>query len=166
MSVPYRHVGCAIDDSEISRAALCEACRVWEGGARRLSVVHVADPPPYAYATPMTSSIGSFWLDGARAWLRAQVAPLEGAVPVLLSSTPAAQAVCEWAEGACVDLLVAGAYRGPVERALKGSFARYLAYHASCPVLLVGPRAGPVADEAGPRGRPVRTAAAAAGVVA
>jgi nucleotide-binding universal stress UspA family protein len=38
-----------------------------------------------------------------------------------------------------VDLLVAGVYRGMASRALLGSFAQHLAYHAPCPVLLVGP---------------------------
>jgi hypothetical protein len=47
-STPYWNIACAIDDSSISRAALREACRLWAAGSGRLSVVHVAEPPPYA----------------------------------------------------------------------------------------------------------------------
>jgi len=159
MSTPYRHIAVAIDDSRVSRAALEEARRVWDGGPGRLSVVHVAEPPPYVYAGPMMASAAEAWQDAARAWLRAQVAPIEGAEAVLLTDEPTAEAVVDWAARSGVDLIVAGAYRGPMARALRGSFARHLAYNAKSPVLLVGPGMCDHAEERSPRGgRRVRVA--------
>ena len=141
-STPYRHIAVAVDDSPVSMAALDEARRLWAGGPGRLSVVHVAEPPPYVYAGPMMASAAAAWRDCSRQWLGEVVAPIEGAEAVLLTTEPSAEAVVEWAARAGVDLLVAGAYRGPVARALRGSFARHLAYNACSPVLLVGPGAG------------------------
>jgi hypothetical protein len=66
---------------------------------------------------------------------------------VLLTGDPDAEVVCDWARRARVDLLVAGVYRGAAARALYGSFAHHLAYHAPCPVLLVGPGCREERDE-------------------
>ena len=57
---------------------------------------------------------------------------------VLLHGRPGV-AVCEWAETTDVDVLVAGSHRGLLDRALLGSFAGYIAYHAPCAVHLVRP---------------------------
>ncbi|HSJ73798.1 MAG TPA: universal stress protein, partial [Miltoncostaeaceae bacterium] len=53
------------------------------------------------------------------------------------------RAACKYAADAGIDLLVAAAHRGLVERAMLGGFAAYVAYHAPCPVLLVHPRTAP-----------------------
>jgi nucleotide-binding universal stress UspA family protein len=159
----YRHVACAVDDSEPSRAALEEARRVWGGGPGRLSVVHVAEPPAH-----LVSGVGAMagiteedWAGPARDWLAGLVAGIPGAEAVLLTGDPTAQAVCDWAAQADVDLLVAAAYRGAINRALVGSFARHVAYHAPCPVLLVGPGAirGRGRQGGGGHREPVREAA-------
>jgi hypothetical protein len=56
---------------------------------------------------------------------------------------------------------VVGAYRGPLARAIKGSFTQHLAYHARCPVLVVGPGAEECDEERDSGGgRPARIAAA------
>ena len=115
--------------------------RVWGGGPGRLSIVNVADLPAAALlgaavgAPPMEVE----WLQGARDLVAAAAAGLPGAETVVLTGDPQAQAICDWAQEAGVDLLVAGVYRGMASRALLGSFAQHLAYHAPCPVLLIGP---------------------------
>jgi nucleotide-binding universal stress UspA family protein len=140
-SPPYRHIACAIDDADASRRALAEAARVWGGGPGRLSIVHVADLPAAALlgaavgAPPMDVD----WLRDARELVAALAAELPGAETVVLTGDPQAQTVCDWAQEIGVDLLVAGVYRGMASRAMLGSFAHHLAYHAPCPVLLIGP---------------------------
>jgi nucleotide-binding universal stress UspA family protein len=54
------------------------------------------------------------------------------------------KAACHYLAEAGIDLLVAAAHRGLVDRAMLGGFAAYVAYHAPCSVLLVHP---PVASE-------------------
>jgi nucleotide-binding universal stress UspA family protein len=73
--------------------------------------------------------------DAALEWLTEAIAGVPGAVPVVLQGNPA-DAVCLWAEENGVDLLVAGAERGKIERLLLGSFALHLSKHAPCDVLL------------------------------
>lgn len=159
----YGHVACAVDDSKPSLAALEEARRVWGGGPGRLSVVHVAEPPVH-----LVSGVGAMagiteedWAGPAREWLAGVVATIPGAEAVLLTGDPTAQAVCDWAAEAGVDLLVAAAYRGAINRAIVGSFARHVAYHAPCPVLLVGPGAirARGSETGGGHREPVREAA-------
>jgi nucleotide-binding universal stress UspA family protein len=163
----YRHVACAVDDSEPSLAALEEARRVWGGGPGRLSVVHVAEPPVH-----LVSGVGALagvtqedWVGPARDRLAGVVAGIPGAEAVLLTGDPTAQAVCDWAAEAGVDLLVAAAYRGALNRALVGSFARHVAYHAPCPVLLVGPGAIRARDGEGGGGHRKRVPEAWPGVL-
>ncbi len=139
MSTPYAHIACCVDDSEGSDRAVEEAVRLRAAGPGRLSLVFVA-PLPLVYAgvgtefVPDPADIAA----ASERWLAARAAEVPDAEPVLLNGYPPA-AVCDWAAGAGVDLLVAAAHRGRVERILLGSFASYLAYHAPCPVLLVRP---------------------------
>ena len=84
-------------------------------------------PPP----EEVVSTAASDWLAGI-------AKSVEGAEPVLLSGHPGA-AVCEWATRSDADLLVTSAHRGFVKRLALGSFAAYIAYHASCPVLVARP---------------------------
>ena len=62
-----------------------------------------------------------------------------GAEPHVLQGHPP-DAVCTWAADNGVDLLVAGAERGKMQRLLLGSFATHLARHASCDILLARPQ--------------------------
>jgi nucleotide-binding universal stress UspA family protein len=143
---PYAHIACAVDDSPAARRALDEAVRLRALGPGRLSVVHVMEAIPMAalmgegaafYADdPVIEQRTRDWLDGVAKEVRGE--------PVFLTGYPPA-AVAEWARAAEVDLLVAAAHRGRVERLLLGSFASFLAHHAPCAVLLVRP----VAEAAG-----------------
>jgi nucleotide-binding universal stress UspA family protein len=123
----WAHIACCVDESEASAAALREARRLRDQAPGRLTLVHVAFGPPHDATPPCPE------------WLAAVAA--EGAgEPVMLTNlgVPAA-AVCEWAAGARVDLIVASAHRGIRERILLGSFAGHLARHAPSSVLLTRP---------------------------
>lgn len=129
---PYRHIACCVDDSPASARALEEASRLRALGPGALSVVHAAPRPLIDEDDPAAAH------DLAReddAWLRRTAAAVPGAEPVLLTGLPADE-VLAWAAEARPDLLVAAAHRGPVERALLGSFAARVALEAPCPVLL------------------------------
>lgn len=146
MDWPYRKIACCVDRDEASDDVLREATRLAAGSPGALRVVHVIAPPqslvagPFAYAAPMMELRGD-----AEAWLDKVVADIPGAIPVLLDGPPARE-VCEWARSSGVDLIVASAHRGLVERAMLGGFATHLAYHAPCSVLLVHPMAPPATD--------------------
>lgn len=164
MAGPYAHVACCLDDSDAARGALREAARVAEAGAGRLSVVHVV-PPPSTLGVIVAGAAMAFGgeppvadanaiREMSLAWLEAETAGVPGAERVLLEAgdhDSAADSVCDWARQAGVDLLVAAAHRGAIERALSlvGSFSQYLAHHAPCPVLLVPPRPHPDQGTAG-----------------
>jgi nucleotide-binding universal stress UspA family protein len=136
----YGHIAVCIDRSGASTASLREARALRAaGGPGRLSIVHVA-PWPLLYAgeagawAPDPDDIAS----AAREWLDRAASDVPEAQAVLLDGYPPA-AVCEWAQGNEVDLLVAASHRGLVERVLLGSFAGYLARNAPCSVLLTRP---------------------------
>jgi nucleotide-binding universal stress UspA family protein len=147
---PYRHIACCVDDSEGSRLAVAAARRLRALGPGRLSLVHVTGRP-LAYdvdASGASRPDPGDITQAAGRWLEGLATEVPGAEAVLLQGEPA-RAVCAWASGADVDLLVASAHRGRVERAVRGGFASRLARHAPCQVLLVRPAAGAaVADPA------------------
>jgi nucleotide-binding universal stress UspA family protein len=138
--LPYRHIAACVDDSDASKRALDEAVRLRGFGPGRLSVVHSMERTPM----PALVGEGAAWYpedtayeDRVRSWLD-EVAREAGGTPVVLEGYAAA-AVADWASENGVDLLVAAAHRGMVERMLVGSFAAFLAHHAPCSVLLVRP---------------------------
>lgn len=148
MNELFTHIAVCIDNSEASSTALGEAWRLRESARpARFSLVHVIPSPM------VVAGHGAMWIPdptevaaGAREWLAAVAAEHPGAEVVLLSGYPAAE-VCDWADGASVDLLVASSSRGIFDRVVLGSFAGYLARHAPCTVLLTRPHV--VRDAAG-----------------
>jgi nucleotide-binding universal stress UspA family protein len=91
----------------------------------------VALAGPYAYVAPILEL-----REQAESWLQELARDVPGVSPVLLDGHPSRE-VCRWAEETGVDLIVAAAHRGVVERVLLGGFASYLAYHAPCAVMLL-----------------------------
>jgi nucleotide-binding universal stress UspA family protein len=135
-AAPYGHVAVCLDRSEASARGLAEARRLRGLGPGRLSMVHALPRPLIEVATP--GGIVASPRDVAVAegtWLRRRAAEVAGAEPVAVTGN-APEAVLAWAETAGPDLLVAAAHRGPLERALLGSFAAHVALRAPCPVLL------------------------------
>ncbi len=136
MKRPYDRIACCVDRDEMAGYVLREGIRLAdEGGA--LDVVHVVAPPhtvlagPFAYVAPVVEVSRE-----SEAWLKGLAGEIPGATPVLLDGSPARE-LCAWARATGVDLIVAAADRGFVERAILGGFASYIAYHAPCSVLLV-----------------------------
>jgi nucleotide-binding universal stress UspA family protein len=140
MSPLYAHIACCLDDSPASRRALAEGRRLRAAGPGRLSLVHAAPKPLLFEAGPEGPPVPSpeDLYSERREWLVRLAREVPEAEPVLLEGL-AAEAVCEWAAEAGVDLLVTASHHGPIERVLLGSFSRYLAGHAPCSVLLVRP---------------------------
>jgi nucleotide-binding universal stress UspA family protein len=133
---PYAHIACCIDDSPASMRALDEARRLRGLGPGRLSLVHATpraliDDP---LAPPSEASARDV-AEEERAWLNATAAGVPGSEPVAVTGL-AADAAIAWARAEGPDLMVAAAHRGPLERALLGSFAAHLAREAPCPALL------------------------------
>jgi len=148
MQKPYRAIACCIDRDEMTGAVLAEGVRLADGDFSRLRIVHVVAPPravvsgPFAYVTPLWEEV-----EDARAWVADVAATLPGAEPLVLSGPPV-RAVTEWVEREGIEIIVAAASRGRVERTLLGGFASHLAYHAPCPVLFVHPRGGETSSSA------------------
>jgi nucleotide-binding universal stress UspA family protein len=137
MSGLYRHIACGVDGSEASQKALAHAVQLRDQlGVERLSILHLIPPTVYfgVYYSPQTTTPPE-----TPDWLSALGAQTPSADIVLIdsfSAYPPAEAV-RWAQAEHVDLLVAASHRGIFHRMTVGSFAGYIAYHATCPVMLV-----------------------------
>ena len=137
MHRPYNRIACCIDRDDMADDVLREGIRLAGGALETLTVVHVIAPPqpliasPYGYVAPIME-----FRDEAEAWLAEVTRDMAEATPVLLQGFPSKE-VCSWARSSGVDIIVAAAHRGLLERAMLGGFASYIAYHAPCPVLLV-----------------------------
>ena len=137
----YQHVAVAVEDSPGSHKALQEAARMAALTGARLSVLHVTSipmPPPYMGEGGVFLPDPEVMQAAALTWLKEMVEEIPGAQPQVLEGHPP-EAVCQWAADNDVDLLVAGAERGRVERLLLGSFALHLARHAPCDIMLARP---------------------------
>lgn len=137
---PLGHVACCVDDSPSAAAALDEALRLREGlGVERLTIVRAALPPRALRWWPITRVLpapgGPVRRAGAR--LEARASRVPGAESALVVGHP--RDVCEWAREHGADLLVAGSHGDEAGPRLPGGFARQLALHAPCPVMLVPP---------------------------
>jgi nucleotide-binding universal stress UspA family protein len=139
MRKPYRSIACCIDRDDMKDAVLEEGVRLADGDLTRLRIVHVVPPPralvsgAFAYITPLWEAV-----EDGRAWVEEVAAAHPGAQPVLLEGPPA-RVVTDWVEQEGIEILVAAASRGHLERALLGGFASHLAYNAPCSVLFVHP---------------------------
>lgn len=142
MSTRIDHIACCVDQSEASARGLHHAARLRDQlGASRLTALHLIPPPVYVGVyypppEPVSSEVPE--------WLTELVADVPGCEVVVVDSVanyPPAEAVA-WAEDAGVDMLVAASHQGFFKRMVMGSFAAHLAYHSTCPVMLVPPPAG------------------------
>lgn len=144
MPAPYRTIACCISADPASDAVVAEAAALREQSGGDLVLVTVAGTTHASLAGPFSyyTEDPGVLVEEAERWLAERVAATPGARPVVLDGYPP-RAVCRWAAEEGVDLIVAAAHRGVVERTLLGGFASYVAYHAPCPVLIVRPPAVP-----------------------
>jgi nucleotide-binding universal stress UspA family protein len=151
MSSPYSRIACCVDCDDRAHEVLAEGLRLADGAPGVVHAVHAVAPPhvlmsgPYAYVAPILEL-----REQAESWLLELTGELPGVSPVLLDGDPARE-VCRWAEETGVDLIIAAAHRGVLERALLGGFASYLAYHAPCAVMLLHDAKVGAATAGGPR---------------
>jgi len=137
------HIACCVDGSEAAKRALDKAVALRDQlGAERLDIIHIVPPavyfgvyyPPESTTPPETPD----WL----ITLGEQTPDSRVVMIDSFSNFPPAAAT-RWAEEEHVDLIVAASHQGAFRRMTVGSFAGYLAYHATCPVLLIPPRMQP-----------------------
>ncbi|MBJ7456817.1 MAG: universal stress protein [Thermoleophilia bacterium] len=141
MPAPYSRIACFIDEDPASAAVRAEAVALRAQSPGELHLVHIATTPwplygdMYGVSYPLEETLAA-----ARAWIADQAAEVPGSVPVLLEGW-APGVACAYLRREGIDLAVAAAHRGRVERTLLGGFAGYIAYHSPCAVLLVRPAA-------------------------
>lgn len=145
MGPGYRHVACCVEGSPASDAVIDAGVRLVTGDGV-LTLVHVIPPPMAVLALPAPDM--SQAIEEAQRWLGERAGRIQGQLnaggssattdTALLEGRPGI-AVCEWSKTHGIDLIVAASHRGLFDRALLGSFAGYVAYHAPCAVHLVRP---------------------------
>lgn len=149
--IPYGHIACCLDGSHASLAALEVAAELCALGGGRLRIVHAVRAGGGTPRQITADADGSTPANGRRrrGWgiLREAMRRVR-AEPVLLEGSHPGSAVRWWAERDRVDLIVVAAHRGQVGRAVLGSFAGYLARHATCSVMVVRPVEAGARDDA------------------
>jgi len=142
---PLRHIACIVDHSDRSWDAADAAIVLCMESGARLSVLYLdrwAGLAVSAHAwVPDLADLQTLleeWLEGE---LRRR--GLDDAAGVVLGGGAPA-AICAWARGARVDLIVVSERRrGRLGRLLSGSFGDRLAAHAPCRVAVVTDAASP-----------------------
>ncbi len=146
MAFGASHVACCIEGSRAQPMILDTGIRMLAPEGGTLSLVH-AITNSAAMLAPAVPDISEHY-DSTEEWLAETVRATQAAVDAagiratvqsVLLEGPPARSVVGWAEDASVELIVAAAHRGKVDRALLGSFASYVAYNAPCDVHLVRP---------------------------
>lgn len=137
----WKRIGCAVDFSEGSRAALREATELSRRFGAALVLLHaeetpgVSDIPPPASVAAATRAE----LQGQLADWQAEAATSIGrAVEVRMFPGPAAPSVARIAAEERLDLLVTGTHgRRGFRHLVLGSVAERLVHLAPCPILVV-----------------------------
>jgi nucleotide-binding universal stress UspA family protein len=137
----YRNIMVAVDGSKESRLALADAIELARDSNARLTIVHVAAPPP---SMARTTAAGAFAVSELEAshepLLRAAVEKVPKDLPVtsLLIHGAPAQAIVGAAKEYRMDLIVIGSHgRGRVGSALLGSVSQAVVHDSPVPVLVV-----------------------------
>ncbi len=156
--IEIKRIMCPVDFSEFSRHALTYAIAVARWYESRVSVLHVFANWPVVDVIPSlrTEEMQAIsFKDIDREALMGQlqhVVERETATgvqvePVLVDAPDAYRAILARAEAEKADLIVMGSHgRSGFERLLLGSITEKVLRKASCPVMVVPPRAGDVAS--------------------
>ena len=137
----YRNIMVAVDGSKESKLALADAIELARDSNARLTVVHVAGPPP---AMARSTAAGAFAVSELEAshepLLREAVKQVPQDLPVttLLLKCHPAQAIVAAAKEHNIDLIAMGSHgRGRVGAALLGSVSQAVVHDSPVPVLVV-----------------------------
>jgi nucleotide-binding universal stress UspA family protein len=137
----YRNIMVAVDGSKESRLALADAIELARDGNARLTIVHVAAPPPSMARTTAAGAFAVSELESSHEpLLRAAVEKVPKDLPVtsLLLHGAAPQAIVGAAKEYGIDLIVMGSHgRGRVGSALLGSVSQAVVHDSPVPVLVV-----------------------------
>jgi len=137
----WAKIGCAVDFSESSRAALVEAADLAKRCGAELLLIHVSETPEAALdmPTPEAGRAGQLELERKLEGWRAEAARLSGGeVSSEVAVGPAADEIARLARDRGADLVVCGSHgRRGLRRLAVGSVAERLVRVAPCPVLVV-----------------------------
>lgn len=142
----FHRILVAIDGSEHSQRALCEAIDLARLGNAQLTILSVAPKPTsLLLGAPVVPPVDVMAIDEAVRHEHEQVldeavarVPESVSVVKLLAEGRAAHAILEQAEKGGHDLIVLGSRgRGEMTSMLLGSVGREVAHHSRVPVLLV-----------------------------
>ena len=136
-----KHILACVDFSEHSTAALAEVGEYARANGSKVTLIHIADPqafiPPQAVLEPAAATDRSAHEAELGKLRDAHLAGIEAEVAVVEDHAPA-RAICDYASGHGVDLIVVGSHgRGGMERWLIGSVAERVVRHASSNVFVV-----------------------------
>jgi nucleotide-binding universal stress UspA family protein len=136
-----KHILACIDFSEHSKRTLEEVGDYARANGSKVTLIHIADPrafvPPQAVVEPPTTTDQEVAATELVKVRDEHLPGLDVELTVLEDHAPA-KAICEYAEGHGVDLIVVGSHgRGGMERWLIGSVAERVVRHAAANVYVI-----------------------------
>ncbi len=136
-----KHILACVDFSEHSTAALAEVGEYARANGSKVTLIHIADPqafiPPQAVLEPESATDRKAHERELAALRDAHLDGIEAELAVVEDHAPA-RAICDYASGHGVDLIVVGSHgRGGMERWLIGSVAERVVRHANANVYVV-----------------------------
>ena len=143
--VALRNILVATDFSEPSNVALAYGRDLARNYNARLHVMHVVEDVMLRYSTEVGLALPALQEDlvtAARRDLESRITDEDrrqlNAVAVIDTGANIATAICDYAKGNAIDLIVTGTHgRGAVQHFLMGSVAERVVRSAPCPVLTV-----------------------------
>ena len=136
-----KHILACVDFSEHSTRALTEVGEYARANGSKVTLIHISDPqgfiPPQAVLEPVDRTDDAAHRAELAKLRDEHLADLEVDLAVTSDHAPA-RAICDYAEGHGIDLIVIGSHgRGGMERWLIGSVAERVVRHANANVYVV-----------------------------
>ena len=136
-----KHILACIDFSEHSTRALAEVGEYARANGSKVTLIYISDPqsfvPPQAILEPASQSDDAAHEAELSTLRDEHLSDIVVELAVIPDHAPA-RAICDYAEGHGVDLIVLGSHgRGGMERWLIGSVAERVVRHAACNVYVV-----------------------------
>lgn len=136
-----KHILACIDFSEHSTRALAEVGEYARANGSKVTLIYISDPqsfvPPQAILEPASQADDTAHETELAKLRDEHLSDIAVELAVVPDRAPA-RAICDYAEGHGVDLIVLGSHgRGGMERWLIGSVAERVVRHAACNVYVV-----------------------------